>query len=78
MMNPTTAFLTDIGLVAFLSLGLVVYVKTHLNALLIELCGTKERASFWLAFSNVTQIFPYNFDDPERLTQTLHGASTRC
>jgi hypothetical protein len=55
-MNPTTAFLTDIGLVAFLSLGLVMYVKTHLNALLIELCGTKERASFWLAFSNVTLV----------------------
>lgn len=55
-MNPTTAFLLDIGLVAILSVGLVAYVKTHLKALLIELCGTAERASFWLAFSNVTLV----------------------
>ena len=27
-------------------------------------------------FADRVQIFPYNFDDPERLTQTLHGAST--
>lgn len=55
-MNPTTAFLVDVGLVAILSVGLVAYVKRHLNTLLIELCGTAERASFWLAFSNVTLV----------------------
>ncbi|HXY24859.1 MAG TPA: hypothetical protein VEI73_09425 [Candidatus Acidoferrum sp.] len=55
-MNPTTAFLMDIGLVALLSVSLVAYIKTHLRALLIELCGTAERASFWLAFSNVTLV----------------------
>ena len=55
-MNPTTAFLTDIALVVFLSVGLVWYIKTHLRALLVELCGTTERASFWLAFSNVTLV----------------------
>lgn len=55
-MNPTMAFLTDVGLVGVLSVGLVAYVKTHLKTLLIELCGTEERASFWLAFSNVTLV----------------------
>jgi uncharacterized membrane protein YhaH (DUF805 family) len=35
---------------------MVAYVKTHLNTLLVELCGTAERASFWLAFSNVTLV----------------------
>lgn len=55
-MNPTTAFLIDVGLVATLCMGLVAYVKPHLNALLVELCGTTERASFWLAFSNVTLV----------------------
>jgi uncharacterized membrane protein YhaH (DUF805 family) len=55
-MNPTMTFLVDVGLVAVLSVGLVAYVKTHLKALLIELCGTAERASFWLAFSNVTLV----------------------
>jgi uncharacterized membrane protein YhaH (DUF805 family) len=55
-MNPTTAFLVDIGVVAILSAGLVAYVKSHLKTLLVELCGTAERASFWLAFSNVTLV----------------------
>ena len=55
-MHPTAAFLTDVGLVAVLSLALVAYVKPHLNALLMELCGTAERARFWLAFSNVTLV----------------------
>jgi hypothetical protein len=49
-MNPTAAFLTDIALVVFLSFGLVLYVRTRLKAPLVELCGTAERASFWLAF----------------------------
>lgn len=55
-MNPSMAFLTDVGLVAALSILLTAYVKPHLNSLLIELCGTAERASFWLAFSNVTLV----------------------
>ena len=55
-MNPTIAFLSDVGFVAIISIGLVAYVKPHLHALLVELCGTAERASFWLAFSNVTLV----------------------
>jgi hypothetical protein len=55
-MSLTMVFLSDIGLAAFLSIGLVAYVKASLRSLLIELCGTKERASFWLAFSNVTLV----------------------
>jgi hypothetical protein len=55
-MSLTMAFLSDMGLAAFLSIGLVVYVKAPLRSLLIELCGTKERANFWLAFSNVTLV----------------------
>jgi uncharacterized membrane protein YhaH (DUF805 family) len=55
-MNPTMAYLAGVGLVTVLSVGLVAYVKTHLKALLVELCGTAERASFWLAFSNVTLV----------------------
>lgn len=39
-----------------LFMGLVSYLKAHLKNLLVELCGTEERASFWLAFSNVTLV----------------------
>src|SRR5712692_2606273 len=55
-MSLTMVFLSDMGLAAFLSIGLVAYVQAPLQSLLIELCGTKERASFWLAFSNVTLV----------------------
>ena len=55
-MNPAIAFLMDVGLVVVLSMSLVTYLKAHLKNLLVELCGTEERASFWLAFSNVTLV----------------------
>jgi uncharacterized membrane protein YhaH (DUF805 family) len=55
-MTPTTVFLCDVGIAAFLSVGIVAYIKKHLRTLLIELCGTTERANFWLAFSNVTLV----------------------
>ena len=55
-MSLTMVFLFDVGLAALLSIVLVVYVRAPLRSLLIELCGTKERASFWLAFSNVSLV----------------------
>jgi hypothetical protein len=55
-MSLTMVFLFDVVLTAILSIGLVAYVKAPLRALLIELCGTRERASFWMAFSNVSLV----------------------
>jgi hypothetical protein len=54
--NLNVVFVSDVAITAFLLLGIVVYVQRHLRTLLIELCGTVERASFWLAFSNVTLL----------------------
>src|SRR5215831_5034719 len=55
-MTATSAFLSDVAIAAAMFVGIVEYVKRHLKALLIELCGTAERANFWLAFSNVTLV----------------------
>ncbi len=55
-MSPTAAFLADNPLVVLGCTGIVVYVSKPLRPLLIELCGTAERANFWLAFSNVALI----------------------
>src|SRR5207248_463511 len=55
-MSPAVAFLLDLALAAFLFVGFVAFVKKQLRTLLIELCGTTERASFWLAFSNVALV----------------------
>jgi hypothetical protein len=55
-MSPTAAFLADTAIVVLGCTGIMTYVSKHLRLLLIELCGTPERASFWLAFSNVALI----------------------
>lgn len=55
-MNPNATFLIAIGLSIIVCLGIVAYVRRHLRSLLIELCGSGERASFWLAFSNVMLV----------------------
>lgn len=38
------------------ALLVVVYLRAHLNRILIDLCGTPERAAFWTAFTNVTLL----------------------
>jgi len=54
--NLTVVFLADVALVVLACVGIVAYLSKHLRTLLIELCGTVERASFWLAFSNVALV----------------------
>jgi len=44
------------------SLAIVAYLRAPLRGILVELCGTEERAAFWVAFSNVTlALFPLIF-----------------
>jgi hypothetical protein len=73
------------------SLGLVVamlfaavaiaYLQPHLKAILIDLCGTKERAEFWTAFSEVTlfltpMIFALRFrPEPGSVAVLVYGLS---
>jgi hypothetical protein len=45
-MNPPIAFLSDVVLAVVISMCIVAYVKGHLGTLLVELCGTAERANF--------------------------------
>jgi hypothetical protein len=55
-MNPTHAFLLGLLITAGLGFSIVIYLKTRLKGILIDLCGTEVRADFWMAFSNVTLI----------------------
>jgi hypothetical protein len=55
-MSPTLVFVTGVVLSVSVSLGAVAYVRSALHSLLVELCGTPERAKFWLAFSNITLV----------------------
>jgi hypothetical protein len=56
IMSPTAVFVSDLTLTVLVCAGIVLYVAKHLRSLLIELCGTAERANFWLAFSNVSLV----------------------
>lgn len=52
----TLTFWSGAGVALAASLIVVVYLRTHLRGLLAELCGTKQRGDFWLAFSNVSLL----------------------
>ena len=53
-MNPVAVFLLGILITAVSSSAVVWYLKPSLQGILVDLCGTVERAAFWTAFSNVT------------------------
>jgi hypothetical protein len=53
MNNGVAVYGFGIGLTTVLSFIVVLYLNRHVRNLLIDLCGTKERADFWRAFSNV-------------------------
>jgi uncharacterized membrane protein YhaH (DUF805 family) len=55
-MTLSNLFLLDLGTTLLASSLAVIYLRRHLKTILIDLCGTSERANFWTAFSNVTLL----------------------
>jgi uncharacterized membrane protein YcjF (UPF0283 family) len=55
-MNTIPTYLGGITISVLLSLVIVFYLKKPLNELLIDLCGTKARASFWTQITNLSFI----------------------
>ena len=55
-MQPLQAFLLGLGVTVILAVAVVWYLKSYLRAILVDLCGTEDRADFWMAFTNVTLI----------------------
>ena len=55
-MTTTGVFLTDLLFTVCVCAGVLAYINKHLRNLLVELCGTAERAQFWRVFSNVTLV----------------------
>jgi hypothetical protein len=53
-MTPSALFLMGLAATLAASLAIVAYLRVPLHNILVELCGTRERAAFWVAFSNVT------------------------
>jgi hypothetical protein len=52
-MTPSVLFLMGLAATLATSLAIVAYLRVPLQSILVELCGTRERAAFWGAFSNV-------------------------
>jgi hypothetical protein len=66
-MNNVSLFLCGLGTTVLASLLVVFYLHSHLRGILIDLCGTVERAEFWAAFTNlafllVPLIFALNYN----------------
>jgi hypothetical protein len=55
-MSSVAVFMIGVGLTALIAIVVVVYLNPHLKKILIDLCGTTERAGFWTAFSNITLV----------------------
>jgi len=51
---PSNLFLLGLALTLLTAFGIVIYLRRPLHGILLELCGTQERAEFWESFSNVT------------------------
>lgn len=69
-MQSTTAFLVGLGTTVSVSLVAVVYLRNRLKKVLMDLCGTEDRAAFWTTFSNllltvIPAIFALHFQPAE-------------
>ncbi len=50
------SFVIEVLLTLVISVLLAVYLRPFLRRILIDLCGTEERAQFWTVFSNILLI----------------------
>ena len=55
-MTNVTVFLVGVGSTALAAFCAVAYLTPSLRQILMDLCGTAERANFWTAFSNLSLI----------------------
>lgn len=53
-MSASHLFLVGLSLTLGIAFAVIAYLGSPLHGILVELCGTRERAAFWLAFANVT------------------------
>jgi hypothetical protein len=75
-MNTIFSFVIEVALTLAISALLVRYLRPFLRKILIDLCGTEDRAQFWLAFSNILLIglpviFALNYSPEAKNTEDL-------
>jgi len=55
-MNTILFFLLEVILTLSISMLVFRYMRPHLTRILVDLCGTEERAQFWTVFSNIILV----------------------
>ena len=75
-MNTILFFIIQMLLTLLLVSLIVGYLRPYLRKILVDLCGTEERAQFWTAFSNILLIgmpliFALNYRPETRNTEEL-------
>ena len=55
-MNTILTFVVEVIITLILAALLVGYLRPFLQKVLVDLCGTEDRAKFWTAFSNILLI----------------------
>jgi hypothetical protein len=55
-MSEVTLFVIAIAATLLSSLAVVLFLRTSLRRILVDLCGTAERADFWTAFSVIALV----------------------
>lgn len=55
-MNSIFFFLLEVTLTLVICGVVVRYLRPFLNRILVDLCGTEERAQFWTVFSNIILV----------------------
>ena len=55
-MNSILPYLLEVAITLAACLLIVGYLRPHLRRVLLDLCGTEERARFWTVFSNLLLV----------------------
>ena len=55
-MNTIISYLVQLAITLTLVSLIVGYIRPHLRKVLVDLCGTEDRAQFWTVFSNILLI----------------------
>jgi hypothetical protein len=55
-MNTIWVYLLQLLVTLSISISTLFYFRPHLRRILLDLCGTQERAEFWLVFSGILLI----------------------
>jgi hypothetical protein len=55
-MNAIASYLVELAITLTACLMATAYLRPHLKRVLVDLCGTEERAQFWTVFSNILLV----------------------